>query len=119
MQNRPGSFRLRRLALFLIFIAGLAVGLPAWERAALAQDSHVRQYQAHSWLVPSGPPTVAEGLTAARPRAKKRVGEMPEREHAKRSTLSPVPPDPPSSVSPFQPNVKWGGRTVAVDVSPA
>jgi hypothetical protein len=26
---------------------------------------------------------------------------------------------PPPSVTPFQPNVKWGGRTVAVDVSPA
>jgi hypothetical protein len=26
---------------------------------------------------------------------------------------------PPPSVTPYQPNVKWGGRTVAVDVSPA
>jgi hypothetical protein len=26
---------------------------------------------------------------------------------------------PPPSLTPFQPNVKWGGRTVAVDVSPA
>jgi hypothetical protein len=26
---------------------------------------------------------------------------------------------PPPSVTPFQPSVKWGGRTVAVDVSPA
>jgi hypothetical protein len=26
---------------------------------------------------------------------------------------------PPPAVTPFQPNVKWGGRTVAVDVSPA
>jgi hypothetical protein len=26
---------------------------------------------------------------------------------------------PPPSVMPFQPNIKWGGRTVAVDVSPA
>src|SRR6266851_5444749 len=31
----------------------------------------------------------------------------------------PVAAAPPPSVAPFQPNVKWGGRTVAVDISPA
>ena len=37
------------------------------------------------------------------------------------SLISPPPALalPPPSLTPYQPNVKWGGRTVAVDVSPA
>lgn len=35
------------------------------------------------------------------------------------ATTIPASAIPPPSAVPFQPNIKWGGRTVAVDVSPA
>ncbi len=105
----------------LILIIGLCLAPVFSGRPARAQELNLRRDRAQFRALPLG--TLA---AEKKPTLKLSLGGMLVREslstqrpHLIASSPMAPAPDPPSSVTPFQPNITWGGRTVAIDVSPS
>ncbi len=102
----------------LIFFALLPVVPFLSPQVVFAQEQGVQQARAQTLVLPLRSATANRLSSAVHAFASGGVRKLPGNESWMSNVPPPPPPDPPS-VTPFQPNVKWGGRTIAVTVSPA
>jgi hypothetical protein len=102
----------------LVFVALLSVVPPLSPQIVVAQEHAAQQGRAQTLVLPLRSANADGLLPAVYAFASRGVSELPGNESWMPNVPPPPPPDPPS-VTPFQPNIKWGGRTVAIDVNPA
>src|SRR5260370_26034569 len=118
MKSLRCSLRFLRAQNSLVFVALLSVVLFLSPQVLSAQEQGMQQARAQTLVLPLRLATASRLSPAVHAFASKGVRKLPGNERRMPNVPPPPPPDPPS-VTPFQPNIKWGGRTVAIDVSPA